>query len=119
MTILFQLVEDVFVKVVKMLLQKLLFIFNWISLWIKHGSGRIGVHVWDENGLREGWLVVIAGALFSMTTRTNLPIERTIDSVLFCAKHICFVNGGVLSSTLFHLVFVLDGGVVVSCCELL
>lgn len=47
-----QFLKDVFVKVVKVLLEECLVILDWVALRVEHRhSSRIGVHVRDEDGL--------------------------------------------------------------------
>lgn len=91
-----QLFENVFVEIVEMLLQELLLVFDGVALWVEHGHcDGIGVHVRDEDGLREGRLVVVARALVAVTTRANLPIEGTIDSVCVyvCVYIYIYIHG--------------------------
>jgi len=40
------------------------------------------VHILENQGLTNGWLVVLSRALVAMATGSNLEIERTVDPVI-------------------------------------
>jgi len=78
--------EDIFEKVVVVLLH---FDFGNGVRPFRRGGGilRIAITVLQDDSLREGGLVVEAGAGGPMTTRAYFKVKRTVDFVLFCAEN--------------------------------
>lgn len=69
--------------------------FNEILLWnvesvCKSDSGWwVVVEMWENHSLRGRWFIVNTCASFSVSTRSNLEVERTVDLILLCSEYFC------------------------------
>lgn len=53
-----------------------------------HSFRRLGwvlVHIWQQDGLRERWSNVLAGAAVAVTACADFVVERAVDTVLLRA----------------------------------
>ena len=48
--------------------------------------GRVLIEIWEENGLRVGWLYMFPRASVAVSACADFVIERAVDFVLLCSK---------------------------------
>jgi hypothetical protein len=89
LSILAEFLKNIFIKVLKVLLQfariRLLDVSMLIHAAVKSSVWRL-VHVGEQQRLTCCWPIVKTGAAVSMAAHSNLEIKRTIDSIFLGSK---------------------------------
>jgi len=89
LSILAEFLKNIFIKVLKVLLQfariRLLDVSMLIHAAVKSSVWRL-VHVGEQQRLTCCWPIVKTGAAVAMAAHSNLEIKRTIDSIFLGSK---------------------------------